>query len=89
MIKLNSLRKTYNKASRNAVTAVNGISLELPKTGMVALFGRSGCGKTTLLNLIGGLDRADSGSVSLGDKIITPDETDARNRNIGFILQNY
>lgn len=89
MIKLNSLRKTYNKASRNAVTAVNGVSLELPKTGMVALFGRSGCGKTTLLNLIGGLDRADSGSVSLGDKIITPDETDARNRNIGFIFQNY
>jgi len=89
MIKIDSLRKTYNKASRNAVTAVNNISLELPKTGMIALFGRSGCGKTTLLNLIGGLDRADSGAVYIGDSVITPDENDARNRNIGFIFQNY
>jgi len=89
MIRLDSLRKTYNKASKNAVTAVNGISLELPKTGMVALFGRSGCGKTTLLNLIGGLDKADSGAVYIGDSVISPYETDARNRNIGFIFQNY
>lgn len=89
MIELNSVRKTYNKASRNPVTAVNNVSVELPRTGMIALFGRSGCGKTTLLNLIGGLDRADSGGVLIDGKRITPFENDVRNRSIGFIFQNY
>ena len=88
MIELNSVRKTYNKASRNPVTAVNNVSVELPRTGMIALFGRSGCGKTTLLNLIGGLDRADSGGVLIDGKRITPFENDVRNRSIGFIFQN-
>lgn len=89
MIKIENLKKTYNKGRRNSVCAVNDISLELPRTGMVALFGRSGCGKTTLLNILGGLDKADAGSVTVGDTKITPRENNARNRRIGFIFQNY
>ena len=89
MVRIESLRKIYNKGSRNAVTAVNNFSLELPNNGMVAIFGRSGCGKTTLLNLIGGLDMADSGNVYIEGSAIGPFEDDVRNRNIGFIFQNY
>lgn len=89
MMKIEKLKKTYNKGRRNSVCAVNNISLELPKTGMVALFGRSGCGKTTLLNILGGLDRADSGTVTVDDTSISPSENNVRNRKIGFIFQNY
>lgn len=89
MIKLNSLSKIYNRNRKNRVAAVNDITLCLPESGMVALFGRSGCGKTTLLNLIGGLDRADLGSVEINGSPVTPSSDVVRNRNIGFIFQNY
>ena len=56
MIRLEKVDKYYNKGQANAIHVLNQITLELPDTGMVAVFGRSGCGKTTLLNAIGGLD---------------------------------
>ena len=55
MIKINSLNKYFNKGKQNEIHVINDISLELPSNGMVAIFGKSGCGKTTLLNTIGGL----------------------------------
>ena len=58
---------------------------------MVAVVGASGVGKSTLLHLLGGLDRADSGSISLGDTDIgaMPDEalTAFRNKHVGFVFQ--
>ena len=89
MLRIKNLDKNYGRIRQNAVHAVNNISLELPDRGMVAIFGKSGCGKTTLLNIVGGLDKADSGSVELDGERITPDASDARNINIGYIFQNY
>ena len=89
MIKINKLNKYYGKGSSNQVHAVNDVSLTLPSNGMVAIFGKSGCGKTTLLNMIGGLDRATSGEVLIDDKRITPDSDRERNLKVGYIFQNY
>ena len=89
MFEIKNLDKYYSRGRQNAVHAINHISLELPSKGMVAIFGKSGCGKTTLLNVLGGLDRADSGVALLDGKKVTPDESDIRNIDIGYIFQNY
>lgn len=89
MLKLKDLDKYYKRGRQNSVHAINNVTLELPNNGIVAIFGKSGCGKTTLLNVIGGLDRSDGGSVMLEDSCITPDASYERNINIGYIFQNY
>ena len=89
MIRISELNKYYNKGKQNEIHVINDISLELPETGIVALFGQSGCGKTTLLNTIGGLDTAASGSVCFDEEQMDPEKDALRNRNIGYIFQNY
>lgn len=89
MIKLSSLDKYYNKGRQNQVHAVDNIDMTLPNSGMIAFFGKSGCGKTTLLNMIGGLDTASSGEVLIDGKRICPDADTERNLNVGYIFQNY
>ena len=89
MIEVSHLDKYYAKGSQREVHAVRDTTLQLPDTGMVALFGASGCGKTTLLNIIGGLDRADRGSVILDGARVLPNATETRNCSIGYIFQNY
>ena len=89
MISINRLDKTFNRGKQNAIHVVNDISLELPASGMVAIFGRSGCGKTTLLNVIGGLDRVESGSVEIDGEKMTVSNDSLRNRSVGYIFQNY
>ena len=89
MIRLNSLNKFYNKGRPNEVHAVNNIDMALPERGMIAFFGKSGCGKTTLLNMIGGLDEASSGSVTFDHERMSPNADEARNLNVGYIFQNY
>ena len=89
MLKITSLNKYYNKGKQNEIHVVNGIDVELPSSGMVAFFGRSGCGKTTLLNLIGGLDKFESGSISIDGNDIRRDTDVIRNKYVGYIFQNY
>ncbi len=89
MIKINSLNKYFNRGKQNEIHVLNDISLDLPERGMVAVFGRSGCGKTTLLNVVGGLDSCLSGSVEIGGERISSDADALRNRHIGYIFQNY
>jgi NitT/TauT family transport system ATP-binding protein len=62
-IRLDRVTKVYG-AGRDAVVALDGLTLDVPAGGFVTLVGASGCGKSTLLNLIVGLDRATSGAVS-------------------------
>lgn len=88
-IKVENIVKTFNRHSRNANKVLKGVSFELPDSGLVCIFGKSGSGKTTLLNIIGGLEKADSGKVYI-DSECTSGKTDKiRNAKIGFIFQNY
>ncbi len=89
MIEIKNLKKYYNKGKSNQIRAVDDTTLCLPNSGMIAFFGKSGCGKTTLLNIIGGLDSAQQGSVVIDGERITPNSDTARNRRIGYIFQNY
>lgn len=87
--KVENIVKTFNRHSRNANKVLKGVSFELPDKGLVCIFGKSGSGKTTLLNIIGGLEKADSGKVYI-DGECTSGKTDRiRNAKIGFIFQNY
>ena len=92
MLKLENVVKVYGEGD-NAVSALKGVSLEFRKSEFVAILGSSGCGKTTLLNIIGGLDRYTSGDLFVAGKS-TKDfkdgEWDAyRNNSIGFVFQSY
>lgn len=89
MIRIQGLHKFYNKGRQNEIHVINDISLELPERGMVAIFGKSGCGKTTLLNVIGGLDKFSEGTLTVDGEDITGNTDDIRNRYIGYIFQNY
>ncbi|MBQ9691703.1 MAG: ABC transporter ATP-binding protein/permease [Clostridia bacterium] len=89
MISIRSLHKYFNKNKSSEIHVINDISLELPEKGMVAIFGKSGCGKTTLLNAIGGLDKTASGSILIDGKSIASDTDTVRNQYIGYIFQNY
>ncbi len=92
VIDAHNISKTYNPKTI-PVHAVNNVHLHLDKGEFAALVGPSGSGKTTLLNLIGGLDRPDSGSIMINDTDITklsPSELIRfRLRNIGFVFQSY
>ncbi len=88
-ITVRNAHKYYNKSRQNELHVLGGISLELPETGMVAVFGRSGCGKTTLLNAIGGLDKLDSGEIALFGESLSRNTDTVRNRYVGYIFQNY
>lgn len=89
MIRLQNVNKYFFKGKQNEIHVINDISLELPQKGMVALYGHSGCGKTTLLNAIGGLDSIKSGTIEIDGKNIRKNTDDMRNRYIGYIFQNY
>ena len=84
------LSKTYRDAEV-PVDVFNDLSLEVERGEMLAIVGPSGIGKSTLLHLLGGLDRPDRGSVRVGDAEITNMSNDEmarfRNRNVGFVFQ--
>lgn len=83
----------YYGQGENLVKAVDHSSFSVQKGEFVAVVGTSGSGKTTILNLIGGLDQADEGEIFIDGQNISkmkPDElTIFRRRKIGFIFQNY
>ena len=93
MIEIKNLNKYFNKGKKNQIHVINNVSLTLNDNGLVALLGPSGSGKTTLLNIIGGLDKYDSGDLIINNKSTRKfhkTEWDAyRNNCIGFIFQNY
>ena len=92
MLKLTEIVKDY-RAGDNIVRALDGISVEFRKSEFVSVLGASGCGKTTLLNIIGGLDRYTSGQLNIeGQNTDTFKSVDwdlYRNQRIGFIFQSY
>ncbi len=84
------LRKIYAQGNLN-VLVLNGVNLEVARGERIAILGASGSGKSTLLHLLGGLDEASAGSVTvLGNELETMSDADRgklRNRSMGFIYQ--
>ena len=93
MLEVKNLVKEYRPKKGNPVRAVDGISLKFPEKGMVFILGKSGSGKSTLLNLLGGLDKYDSGEIIIkgkSSKDFSQSEFDSyRNTYLGFIFQEY
>lgn len=92
MLKLVDIKKTYVAGNTN-VDALKGVDLQFRKKEFVAILGASGCGKTTMLNIIGGLDHYTSGDLII-DNISTKEYKDKdwdayRNNCVGFIFQSY
>ena len=92
MISLHNVVKSYC-AGENTVHALKGLNLTLPDKGLVSILGASGCGKTTLLNIIGGLDRPTSGELVVNgvstSSFKSSDWNAYRNNSVGFVFQNY
>ena len=92
MLQLKDIKKDY-KTAGTVVHALKGVSLEFRANEFVSVLGASGCGKTTLLNIIGGLDHYTSGDLVIRG-VSTKDYTDRdwdvyRNHRIGFVFQSY
>lgn len=92
MLELNGIRKTYVTGT-TSVEALKRIDLKFRDSEFVSILGQSGCGKTTLLNIIGGLDKYTSGDLKINGRS-TKDFKDRdwdayRNNSIGFVFQSY
>ena len=92
MLKLTEIKKDYVTGD-TTVSALKGVDLEFRKSEFVAILGHSGCGKTTLLNIIGGLDKYTDGDLiidGVSTKCYKDRDWDAyRNHSIGFVFQSY
>jgi putative ABC transport system ATP-binding protein len=92
IVEIRNLYKSYRRGTQ-ILSVLKDISLDIEEGEFLALMGPSGSGKTTLLNLIAGIDRADSGSITVGSADITSlSETELahwRAMNVGFIFQLY
>lgn len=92
MLNLKNIVKTY-KTGDDTVAALKGVSVRFRKNEFVSILGQSGCGKTTLLNIIGGLDRYTDGDLIIAGKSTKQfrdaDWDNYRNRSIGFVFQSY
>ena len=92
MLKLKNLKKEYISGD-NRVEALKGININFRKSEFVSILGQSGCGKTTLLNIIGGLDRYTTGDLIINGKStkkFKDRDCDAyRNYSVGFVFQSY
>ena len=92
-MRVQNICKTYHTQTGEAVQALNGVSFDLPSTGVVAILGKSGSGKSTLLNILSGLDRFDSGDIECFGKNMknfsSRELDDYRNSCVGFVFQEY
>lgn len=93
MIEIRGLNKTYDPNSAGANHVLQDISITLPDTGFVCIVGVSGCGKTSLLNAVGGLDSFDSGTIVTDRVSVSRSGTrryeQERNGSFSYIFQNY
>ncbi len=92
MIALKGVSKTYSIEDR-PFHALSDVSVSFASSGFCMVLGQSGCGKTTLLNILGGLDRASEGVVEIESQPTSDfkdaDWDDYRNKKVGFVFQNY
>ncbi len=92
MITLEKINKTYRTSDLETL-ALENINLHIAKGEFVSVMGPSGCGKSTLLNIIGVLDRPDTGSVDINGRAVTSlsssEQARLRNETLGFIFQSF
>jgi lipoprotein-releasing system ATP-binding protein len=89
-VEARGITKRY-QVGATALTVLRDLDLQVEAGEMLAIVGASGVGKSTLLHVLGGLDRADAGSVTVGNTTLTgmpdADVVAFRNRNVGFVFQ--
>ena len=92
LIKLKNVVKTYSVGEKK-FNALDKVSFSINKGEFVVILGPSGAGKSTLLNLLGGMDKVTSGTIQVGDKVISKysdkELTNYRAEDVGFIFQFY
>ena len=92
MVTVDGVTRTFGR-EHTATRALRGVSLTVPAGQLVALRGRSGSGKTTLLNIVGGLDRPDSGRVQVAGRDVTAmserERMALRRTSVAFIFQSF
>ena len=92
MLQLKNIVKYYHTGDE-VVQALKGISVNFRRNEFVSILGQSGCGKTTLLNIVGGLDQYTSGDLIINGKSTkdfkSRDRDSYRNNSVGFVFQSY
>ena len=93
MLEIKNITKDYDTGTDEKVRALRGVSVNFRDCELVAILGHSGCGKTTLLNIIGGLDQYTSGDLIINGRSTkqykSRDWDTYRNHSVGFIFQSY
>lgn len=93
MLSIKDLVKVYQTKTGESVRALDGVSIDFPKSGMVFLLGKSGSGKSTLLNVAGGLDFPTEGEIIVDGRsskdFSIADFDGYRNSHIGFVFQEF
>ena len=93
MIKINKLCKSFQRPGEDALHVLRNLDFRVDAGEFVAIVGASGSGKTTLMNILGLLDRADSGDYELHDKSVenlsSEERARVRNETIGFVFQQF
>lgn len=86
MLTIKNISKNFGKTE-----VLNNINLEIKKGEIVSLLGKSGSGKSTVLNIIAGFEESDQGSIIYKDRVLIDDTVfiEPQDRNIGFVFQNY
>jgi ABC-type antimicrobial peptide transport system, ATPase component len=91
VLEATNLAKSYRGGDGGLIAVLDGASLSVARGEMVAIVGASGAGKSTLLHILGALDVADSGSVTIDGQLLSGLSDDAlaelRNRKVGFVFQ--
>lgn len=92
MLIINNLQKKYKNGDMDT-EVLQGVNMQVKRGEFVAVMGRSGCGKSTLLNIIGGMDKADSGSYLFdGEQVLDYNSqqlANFRNKKVGFVFQAF